>query len=101
MDTPNSKLSEKLTNEFMEQLAIWKKKDIEMGKLLGFIDGRKNGAATVIVAILTHRFGSLSREEQERIEQLTMFPLEALAVDLLDFESLADLQTWFAQYGKS
>ncbi len=97
MDTSNSKLSEKLTNEFMEQLAIRKKQHIEMGKMVGFIDGRKDGAATVIVAILAHRFGSLSHEAQERIEQLSFFALEALAVDLLDFANLADLQLWFGE----
>jgi predicted transposase YdaD len=48
----------------------------------------------LIIRQLTKRFGELSEEIRQQISGLPMPVLENLADALLDFNSLADLQTW-------
>ena len=60
----------------------------------GLDQGRKQEANSLIVRILTKRFGALSEEMRDAISGLPLTVLEDLSEALLDFVNLADLQAW-------
>ena len=60
----------------------------------GLDQGRKQEANSLIVRILTKRFGALSEEMRAAISGLPLTVLEDLSEALLDFVNLADLQAW-------
>lgn len=67
-------------------------------------EGREEGAeqATVnlVMRQLTKRFGELSAERRAEISDLPLSVLEDLSEALLDFTSLADLETWLTEVKK-
>lgn len=59
-------------------------------------EGREEEAAKLVMRLLTKRFGLVSKEIHSEISSLPLASLEDLSEALLDFTSLADLQTWLA-----
>ncbi|MCF4965990.1 Rpn family recombination-promoting nuclease/putative transposase [Nostoc sp. CMAA1605] len=57
-------------------------------------EGREEATINLIIRLLTKRFGELSEEMRASIADLPLPVLEDLSEALLDFGSLADLQTW-------
>jgi predicted transposase/invertase (TIGR01784 family) len=57
-------------------------------------EGREEATANLITRQLTKRFGEISKEVRSQISGLPLPILEDLSEDLLDFTSLADLQSW-------
>lgn len=64
-------------------------------KAEGLEQGRKQEAINLVVRILTKRFGNLTEEMRSSISGLPLTTIEDLSEALLDFNNLADLQTWF------
>ncbi|NMF57974.1 Rpn family recombination-promoting nuclease/putative transposase [Pseudanabaena yagii] len=60
----------------------------------GEIIGRKQGLLTIILRLLTRKFGTLPPKLHTRIARLQIPRLESLAEAILDFESVADLELW-------
>lgn len=60
----------------------------------GVQKGIQRGERLVVLRQLTRRMGELPQAERDRIESLPLATLESLSEALLDFEGLADLQTW-------
>ncbi|MBD2495507.1 Rpn family recombination-promoting nuclease/putative transposase [Nostoc sp. FACHB-280] len=63
-------------------------------------EGRTEEAVSLIIRILTKRFGELSEEMRLSISGLPLPVLEDLSEALLDFGSLADVQVWLEAVGK-
>jgi predicted transposase YdaD len=63
----------------------------------GEIIGRKQGLLTIILRLLTRKFGTLPPKLHTRIARLQIPRLESLAEAILDFESIADLEVWFSK----
>lgn len=61
--------------------------------------GIEQGERLLIQRQLSRRVGSLSPELQLRVEALALTQLENLAEALLDFEPIADLETWLERQG--
>jgi predicted transposase YdaD len=57
-------------------------------------EGRTLEARSLILLLLTHRFGELPQEMRDRVESLPLATLENLGKALLDFDGLTDLQAW-------
>lgn len=57
-------------------------------------EGRQEGERSIILRVLTRRFGTVPPELQAQIQALSLPQLEALGEALLDFATLADLTTW-------
>jgi predicted transposase YdaD len=57
-------------------------------------EGRQEGERSLILRLLTRRFGPLPDLTLNRINTLSPDQLEALAEDLFDFAALADLTAW-------
>lgn len=60
----------------------------------GVRQGQQQGEATLIVRQLERRFGSVDATTLEQIRNLPSDRLEELAVALLDFSAIADVNTW-------
>jgi hypothetical protein len=56
--------------------------------------GAQREAATLLCDQLTHRFGTLPSAVTTQLEQLPLEQLKTLSVAWLDFQGLADLDTW-------
>jgi predicted transposase/invertase (TIGR01784 family) len=67
------------------------------GRKEGEIKGRKQGLLTIILRLLTRKFGNLPPKLYTRIVRLQIPRLESLAEAILDFESVADLELWFSK----
>ncbi|MCY7332692.1 MAG: Rpn family recombination-promoting nuclease/putative transposase [Pseudanabaena sp. CAN_BIN31] len=70
------------------------------GREEGLIKGREQEAASLILRLLTKRFGVVSVDVRSRISGLPLVVLEDLSEAILDFVSLDDLQVWLAEYEK-
>ncbi|NDJ21050.1 Rpn family recombination-promoting nuclease/putative transposase [Nostoc sp. B(2019)] len=57
-------------------------------------EGREEATVNLVIRQLTKRFGELSEEIHSSISGLSLPVLEDLSEALLDFTSLADLQSW-------
>jgi predicted transposase/invertase (TIGR01784 family) len=68
------------------------------GERRGLERGRQEEAAALILRQLTRRPGNLPNTLRAQIEQLPLPELETLGEALLDFQTLADLETWLAQF---
>ncbi len=76
--------------EVMEIVTSWMREGIERG----LQQGRQQEAVSLIMRLLTRRFGSLTPQLQERIQRLSTAELEDLGEALLDFTAVADLEAW-------
>ena len=65
-----------------------------LGRQEGQQEGRQVEAAALTVRLLQRRCGSLSPQQQARIQALPLPRLEALADALLDFQGQQDLAAW-------
>lgn len=61
--------------------------------------GREQEAQSLILRLLTRRVGELPQQTRQRVENLDLEQLENLGEALLDFSSMADLQTWLEAQG--
>ena len=80
-----------------EGLEKGEKQGLQQGMQQGLQQGMQQGELSLILRLLTRRFGSLDNSLREQISQLSIFQLEALAESLLDFSSLADLLSWLGK----
>lgn len=64
------------------------------GRQEGQQQGRREEAVNLVLRLLSRRCGELSPDLKSRISALTVPILEGLSEALLDFTSLADLETW-------
>ena len=60
-------------------------------------EARGEEARSLVMRLLSRRFGDLPPSAQTQIEQLTLEQAESLAEALLDFTSVKDLQSWLEQ----
>jgi len=61
--------------------------------------GEARGKAELVTVLLSRICGGVPEELREQVFQLPTGLLEQLAEDLLQFQSLTDLQTWLDQHG--
>ncbi|MBL1179002.1 Rpn family recombination-promoting nuclease/putative transposase [Pantanalinema sp. GBBB05] len=66
----------------------------EIGFERGIQEGRQEGQRSLILLLLEQRVGQFPDRTHDRIAQLSLPQLEALAIALLNFSSLADLEAW-------
>lgn len=69
----------------------------QLGEQRGREEGRKAEGQLLILRQLTRRVGELPQEVLDRIETLSLEQLENLGEALLDFQAIADLETWFSR----
>ena len=67
----------------------------QLGEQRGEQRGRKAEGQLLILRQLTRRVGELPQNVLARIETLSLEQLENLGEALLDFQAIADLETWF------
>ena len=60
-------------------------------------EGNKQGEQRLVIRQLNHRIGEIDTSLIERIQGLSLEQLENLGEALLDFSSVADLETWLNQ----
>lgn len=61
-------------------------------------EGRQEEAVNLVLRLLSRRYGALSEDLSRRIASQPVTVLEGLSEALLDFTSLADLETWLATH---
>lgn len=66
----------------------------EEGRVEGRVEGREEATVNLVIRLLTKRFGDISYEMRSLISSLPLRVLEDLSEALLDFTTLADLQSW-------
>ncbi len=60
-------------------------------------EGRKEGEQRLVLRLLHRRIGEIDASLIERVQGLSIEQLENLGEALLDFSSVADLETWLNQ----
>lgn len=102
------KLNETEKAEFQEQIATIEPREqeqvmeivtdwMEEGIERGIEQGMQREAALFVRRQLNRRFANLSTQQQEQIQGLTRQQLEDLEEALLNFSSIADLDTWLSE----
>ena len=67
---------------------------IEQGREQGIEQGREQEGRALILRLLNRRVGTLPESITTRIADLSIEQIETLAEELLDFQSIADLEVW-------
>jgi predicted transposase/invertase (TIGR01784 family) len=84
----------KKTRVYQEALEEGRQEGEKLGEERGEKRGEKRGQVTIILRLLTRRFGVVSPPIAAKIEKLTSARLEKLAEGVLDFEHPSDLEAW-------
>lgn len=82
------------TRVYREIKAEAEQKGFEQGLEQGRQEGRQEEAATLMLRMLTKRFGVLANDIQGSVAALSIEKLEELSEALLDFNSLSELSEW-------
>jgi len=69
-----------------------------LGHQQGEKKSRQTEAVGISLRLLEHRCGSLTPNQQARIQALSLSALETLLVALLDFQGPEDLNAWLSQH---
>jgi len=89
------------TRAFQDILAEGREEGVELGRQegrkLGQEEGRRRQAGALALRQLERRCGSIDASTGSRIDALSLPQLEELALALLDFRGIVDLQTWLEQ----
>ncbi|MEH2378048.1 MAG: Rpn family recombination-promoting nuclease/putative transposase [Nostoc sp.] len=91
---------EKMLGITLQQTRVYqeiKEEGLQEGLQQGEQRGREKGERSLVLRLLQRRVGELPQDLRDRIETLGLEQLENLGEALLDFTSLADLDTWFNQ----
>ncbi|MCZ0903726.1 DUF2887 domain-containing protein, partial [Microcoleus sp. HI-ES] len=67
---------------------------IEQGIVQGIVQGREQEGRVLILRLLNRRVGKLPESITTRIADLSIEQIETLAEELLDFQSIEDLEVW-------
>jgi predicted transposase YdaD len=98
------KLAPKKQEESMKWMNSYVREGIAEGKKEGIAEGKKEGIAEgkqdLISRQLRHKVGELPAEIEAQVLVLPLEKLDALSEALLDFNTLADLETWLAAQAK-
>ena len=70
---------------------------LEQGRQEGRQEGRKEGELRTVLRWLDRHFGTLASDRRTQIQTLALLQIEDLADALLDFTTLADLESWLQQ----
>ncbi|MEH2464174.1 Rpn family recombination-promoting nuclease/putative transposase [Nostoc sp.] len=92
----NQDLIRQLFREGMMRESVIYQEILAEGEQRGREEGRKAEGQLLILRLLTRRVGELPQEVLDRIETLSLEQLENLGEALLDFQVIADLETWFS-----
>ncbi len=75
---------------------IWEEA-LQEGRQAGLQEGRREEGVAMVLRLLHRRIGEIPPEISSQIAALPLAQIEALGEALLDFTSLADLQTWWQE----
>ncbi|MEH2263264.1 Rpn family recombination-promoting nuclease/putative transposase [Nostoc sp.] len=91
----NQDLIRQLFREGMMRESVIYQEILAEGEQRGEQRGREAEGQLLILRQLTRRVGELPQEMRSRIENLSLEQLENLGEALLDFQAIADLESWF------
>ena len=69
----------------------------QIGEQRGVQRGQHNEARSLLLRLLTKKFGTLSDRYQTQIINLPLEQMESLSEALLDFTSITDLDRWLTE----
>jgi len=78
----------------MQYLTSFERRARQEGLEQGIEQGVRRGKIELIRQQLSERLGSIDAQRQSRLDQLSSGQLDALARQLLQFQSLDDLDGW-------
>ncbi|MBC7824044.1 MAG: DUF4351 domain-containing protein [Candidatus Parcubacteria bacterium] len=79
-----------LSEAFLE----WEQATQQRAEAQGLEQGLEQGQRSLILRQLEQRIGLLSQQKRDRISTLDREHLEAIAIALLDFREINDLDAW-------
>jgi predicted transposase/invertase (TIGR01784 family) len=82
------------TRVYQEAMEEGEVKGEAKGEARGRQEGRQNEAKTLLVRMLSKRFGKLTDRQEIQISELSIEELENLGEALLDFATVTDLDNW-------
>ncbi len=88
------KLSEQEKEKSMELMSSWERREREIGLQDGLQQGEQLGELRLVLRLLEHRIGALSKRALASIKQLPLEQLENLGVAAADFKQASDLTEW-------
>ena len=91
-------LVRQLLREEMMQESVTYQDILQKGAQKGRIEGRREATLSLVMRLLTRRFGAINPELQERVRRLALEQLEELGEALLDFQTVADLGIWLEKH---
>lgn len=86
----------RLSREEIQEMLEFTEVDLKQTRFYQDVhgEGRQEEAVSLVLRLLNHRFGKLETNLVEQIQALNVSELEALAEALLDFSTVADLESW-------
>jgi len=82
----------------MEIVTSWMREGIEQGIERGIEQGIERGERSLVLRLLNRRVGQISNSIRSQLDLLSLEQLELLGEALLDFRTIADLETWLQNH---
>jgi hypothetical protein len=82
--------------QIMQITTSWEQKGITIGREEGRVEGRIEEKLAITLRLLNRKLGNLPEPIADRIKSLEPIQLDSLTEDLLDFQSLDDLNRWLS-----
>jgi Domain of unknown function (DUF4351) len=89
-------LSEETQMALSQAFLEWEQATQQKARQEGQQEGRQEGQRSLILLLLEQRIGQLSQVQSDRISSLNLDQLQRLAIALLNFSSVSDLETWLS-----
>ena len=95
--TELAKLEPETKEVVMQIVTSWMEEGIQQGLQQGLQQGQQEGELKMVLRQLDRRFGVLPVDRRAQIQALSRRQIEDLADALLDFATIADLDSWLNQ----
>lgn len=89
----------RIFQEGMMRQSVIYQEIFEEGEQVGEARGRRMQGRSLILLQIEQRIGEVSLGQRDRISELNLEQMEALAIALLNFSTAADLENWLAESG--
>jgi hypothetical protein len=97
IETDDRELVMRLAPLYQQDRELARQEGLQQGVQQGVQQGIQQGERQLILRLLNRRFGEIESSLIEQIQRLSIEQLENLAEALLDFATVADLETWLSQ----
>ncbi len=97
LELSQATISRIIRSDVMRESVIYQE-ILRAGRIEGRVEGRVEGEKELVFKLLTRKLGNLDPEIIASVDRLAIAQIESLGEALLDFTTIADLESWLDRH---